>query len=103
MSRASGPTSKAHRCSTPNCEASRARRPGSARTYVLACGGIENARPLLLSNEIEPAGLGNRNDLVGRFFMEHPHNTIGVLTSDRADHLKELYGRRQFAGGTFEL
>ena len=50
------------------------------------------------SNEIEPTGLGNRNDLVGRFFMEHPHNTIGVLTSDRPAHLTGLYGRRELAG-----
>ncbi len=43
-----------------------------AKVYVLACGGLENARLLLVSNSVEPAGLGNRNDLVGRFFMEHP-------------------------------
>lgn len=41
--------------------------------YVLALGGIENARVLLASNGQEPAGVGNQNDLVGRFFMDHPH------------------------------
>jgi choline dehydrogenase-like flavoprotein len=40
---------------------------------VLACGGIENARLLLLSNSVQAAGLGNAHDLVGRFFMEHVH------------------------------
>ncbi|TAG95426.1 MAG: GMC family oxidoreductase [Oscillatoriales cyanobacterium] len=44
-----------------------------ARYYVLACGALENARLLLVSNEIEGDGLGNRHDLVGRFFMEHIH------------------------------
>jgi choline dehydrogenase-like flavoprotein len=44
-----------------------------ARYYVLACGAIENARLLLVSNQIERNGLGNRHDLVGRFFMEHIH------------------------------
>lgn len=44
-----------------------------ARYYVLACGGIENARLLLISNQTETQGLGNRHDLVGRFFMEHVH------------------------------
>jgi choline dehydrogenase-like flavoprotein len=44
-----------------------------ARYYVLAAGGLENARILLLSNSVVQAGLGNQNDLVGRFFMEHPH------------------------------
>ena len=45
----------------------------TARYYVVACGGLENARMLLLSNDVLPAGLGNQHDLVGRFFMEHPH------------------------------
>ena len=47
-----------------------------ASRYVLALGGIENARALLASNGQEPAGVGNQNDLVGRFFMEHPHYTM---------------------------
>ena len=48
------------------------------RHYVLATGGIENARLLLLANKVESAGLGNGHDLVGRFFMEHP-NSSGEL------------------------
>jgi choline dehydrogenase-like flavoprotein len=42
-----------------------------ARAYVLATGGIENARLLLASRGRRLAGLGNENDLVGRFFMDH--------------------------------
>ena len=42
-----------------------------ARWYVLACSTIQNARLLLASNRRATAGLGNANDLVGRFFMEH--------------------------------
>jgi len=43
----------------------------TARKFVLAAGGVENARLLLLSNAQRPRGLGNDNDLVGRFFMVH--------------------------------
>ena len=55
------------------------RLTAKARHYVLACGGIENARLLLLSNDVHAAGLGNANDIVGRFFMEHPRFVSGML------------------------
>lgn len=42
-----------------------------ARTVVLACGGIENARMLLASNDIMAAGIGNEFDNVGRYYMSH--------------------------------
>jgi hypothetical protein len=34
---------------------------------------------LLVSNRVEKEGLGNRHDLVGRFFMEHPHLESGYF------------------------
>jgi hypothetical protein len=48
-----------------------------AKAVVLAMGGIEIPRLLLLSHQIQGAGIGNQHDLVGRFFMEHPHFTFG--------------------------
>ena len=42
-----------------------------ARCYVLALGGIENARLLLSCDGQVSAGIGNQHDLVGRFFMDH--------------------------------
>jgi choline dehydrogenase-like flavoprotein len=50
-----------------------------ARFCVLAAGGIENARLLLMSNRVNRAGLGNDRDLVGRYFMEHLHFPSGVM------------------------
>ncbi len=43
-----------------------------AKVLILATGAMENAQLLLLSNKTQKAGLGNQNDLVGRFFMDHP-------------------------------
>lgn len=48
-----------------------------ARLFVLATGGIEVPRMLLLSNAAWKTGIGNANGLVGRFFMEHPHLWTG--------------------------
>ena len=54
-----------------------------ARRYVLATGGLENARLLLISRDGSPDGLGNRSGHVGRFFMEHPHfRKAGYLVLD---------------------
>jgi choline dehydrogenase-like flavoprotein len=61
-----------------------------SRATILAAGGIENARLLLASRGERPAGVGNEFDLVGRFFMEHPHVAAGhVLTS--ADGLRTTF------------
>lgn len=49
-----------------------------ARVFILATGAIENARLLLLSDGVQATGLGNGNDLVGRFFMGHPQFDDGA-------------------------
>ena len=51
----------------------------SARHFVLAAGGIENPRLLLLSDPGRPGGAANRYDLVGRYFMEHQFFRAGSL------------------------
>lgn len=50
-----------------------------ATVYVLATGGIENARLLLASRSGSPRGLGNAHDLVGRYMTEHLHFPVGVV------------------------
>ncbi len=87
-----------------------------ASTYVLATGGVENARLLLASNRVEPKGLGNGNDLVGRFFMDNPMVWAGEIHLDvpgnwteffdphgkmrkRVQHIRGEYNRTLVAGG----
>jgi choline dehydrogenase-like flavoprotein len=62
-----------------------------ARLFVLATGGIENARLLLASNQTEAAGLGNRHGLVGRFFMDHPRLLSGSVQFAPAWSRNKLY------------
>jgi choline dehydrogenase-like flavoprotein len=63
-----------------------------AKYYILACNAIQNARLLLASNKQVPKGLGNANDLVGRYFMEHVEIKSGELWLNNAAQLK-LYQR----------
>ncbi|MFB6087906.1 MAG: GMC family oxidoreductase [Haloarculaceae archaeon] len=63
-----GETIEAAVYATPDGETHRQR----ARQFVVACGGIETPRLLLLSkSEAYPDGLANSSGLVGRYFMEH--------------------------------
>ena len=72
-----------------------------ARTYVLAAGGIENPRLLLASNSVINSGLGNAHDLVGRFFMEHPHARGGRITGARVWALLKAFSKRRREGVEF--
>lgn len=61
-----------------------------ARCTVLAAGGLENARLLLSSNRVHSAGIGNQNDLVGRYFMEHIYRGFGIGTVFFAEPARAL-------------
>jgi choline dehydrogenase-like flavoprotein len=70
-----------------------------ARRFVLAAGGIENARLLLASNDVRPGGIGNGHDLVGRYFADHPHTLIGHVAGPLAPQLA-FYRFHPVAGTT---
>lgn len=65
-----------------------------AKNFVLACGAMQNARMLLASNSQANQGLGNDNDLVGRYFMEHLEIATGELWLQKAlpDELYTAWG-----------
>lgn len=65
-----------------------------ASRYVLALGGIENARILLASDDRRPDGLGNAQGLVGRYFMEHPHLQAAYLLMQRGVDTSFYQGHR---------
>lgn len=49
------------------------------RQVVLAAGGLETARLLLASDGVQPGGIGNAHDVVGRYYMSHIAGTIGAF------------------------
>jgi choline dehydrogenase-like flavoprotein len=63
----------------------------AARLFILATGGIENARLLLLANRAQPAGLGNGSDLVGRYFMEHLYLDAAASIRARGEGIDGFY------------
>jgi choline dehydrogenase-like flavoprotein len=76
-----------------------------ARAYVLACGGLENARLLLATNRQVNVGLGNQHGNVGRYFIEHPHLPGARLLATAPSRI-EFYGyehRRPRHGDTLVM
>jgi choline dehydrogenase-like flavoprotein len=75
----------------------------NATTIILACGGLETPRLLLASRGSRSCGLGNEQDLVGRYYMTHLIGIAGHMRFKSAatarafdygmtpDH---IYGRR---------
>lgn len=63
-----------------------------AKHFIMACGTIQNARLLLASNSQAPSGLGNDNDLVGRYFQEHLEVACAELWLTKPHPTNELYG-----------
>jgi len=59
-----------------------------AKCFVMACCSIQNARMLLASNKQAPKGLGNDNDNVGRYFMEHLEIKSAEMWFPEPDPLK---------------
>lgn len=61
-----------------------------ARAFVIACGGVETPRLLLLSKSSRyPHGLANSSGLVGRYFMDHLFVGMGGTLSEetRQNHI----------------
>jgi choline dehydrogenase-like flavoprotein len=67
-----------------------------ARYYVLAASGIENARLMLASNSVLPDGVGNQNDVVGRYFSDHGIIHAGHIVTANEGVDIDLYEQHKF-------
>ena len=70
------------------------------KIVIIASGTIEATRLLLCSRQGNPAGLGNQNDLVGRFLMDHQAVRSGLLQLASPETLAKLtfYDTRRVDG-----
>jgi choline dehydrogenase-like flavoprotein len=58
-----------------------------AQNFVLAAGGVENPRILLLNAPTRGGQLPDLSPLTGQCFMEHPHVVVGSVQVQRYDDL----------------
>jgi choline dehydrogenase-like flavoprotein len=70
-----------------------------AQTFVLAGGGLENARILLLQDAWQPGGIGNQHDMVGRCFMDHPQIKLGTLIPSSSAVFRQAWSYDQHEVG----
>lgn len=69
-----------------------------AGLFVLCAGGIETARILLASDRYSEGGLGNGQDLVGRYFQDHPGITVGRIVPREPRQFSEAFRARKARG-----
>lgn len=74
-----------------------------AKQFIIACCSIQNARLLLASNKQLPKGLGNQNDNVGRYFMEHLEIKSAELWLTKPDVLKLYHWEWELTKARAEL
>ena len=84
-------------CGSPACREAAFRV--KAGVFILAAGGIENARLLLVANSVQPAGLGNGRDQVGRYFMEHLYLDRAATIIAREGRISDFYTSGHWSGG----
>ena len=63
---------------------------------VLAAGGIETNRILLLNDHQMPGGLGNHCGWLGKAFMEHPCLDAGIVEPTNMRRLQQTFGTRMY-------
>ncbi|MEE6137252.1 GMC oxidoreductase [Mycobacterium sp. 050128] len=74
-----------------------------ARDYIIATGGLEATRLLMVSDRHHPAGLGNAGGHLGRWYMSHVEARVARVhfNTDKVTHAYErdrdgVYVRRRF-------
>ena len=72
-----------------------------ARSFVVACGGIETARLLLCSAVAGGGSVANRSGLVGRFFQDHVSYVAGDVVPASRRSIQDLFDPRYLGATMF--
>jgi choline dehydrogenase-like flavoprotein len=76
-----------------------------ARAFVLAAGGLETTRLMLVSDDVHRGGIGNAHGHLGRFYMSHLSGDVGEVelrpgdgvVSDYETTVDGVYCRRRWS------
>jgi choline dehydrogenase-like flavoprotein len=71
----------------------------NADVFVLACGGIDNARVLLNSPTRGGRPIGHQHDNVGRYFMDHLSVDTGIIVPEGTSEVAASIFREQRTSG----
>jgi choline dehydrogenase-like flavoprotein len=75
-----------------------------AKYFIICCGGIETARLLLAGNLSQcPQGIGNQNDLVGRYFQDHPAISAGTVVPHNDRWFQSLFNTCFWKGRKYSV
>jgi choline dehydrogenase-like flavoprotein len=72
-------------------------------SLVLAPGGIEANRLLLVNDHQVRGGLGNHSGWLGKAFMEHPCLEVGYVESNDMRRLQQVFAPRMQCGRTYSV
>ena len=90
-----------------NCIEARARSGAQvkihARTFVLACGGLETARLLLASPLPAGGSAANSSGLVGRYFQDHVSYMAGIIRPAQRRTVQGIFDPRYLGGTMFSM
>jgi choline dehydrogenase-like flavoprotein len=74
-----------------------------ARSFVIACGGIETARLLLASPGVNGCGVANSSGLVGRYFQDHVSYIAGEIEPASRRRVQDVFDPRYIGATMFSL
>lgn len=65
-----------------------------SKFFILAQGGLESTKTLMKTKFYSNRELGNENGHLGKFYMEHPHLTLGYFLNNKKSLNKNIFKKK---------